>query len=140
MAESIRQRRALKAQANMAVGSPPPSKRLKEERAVEVAEEEGEPGTVGTFEVEKIVRHKKDRQTGEYVYITKWKGYSSTENTEEPELVGRRPPWERPPAPRAPPPPDGERCSGGTPPCTPPHMTAHGSGAGGGPPLHHSHL
>jgi hypothetical protein len=35
--------------------------------------------------VEKIVRHKKDRQTGEYVYTTKWKGYSSKENTEEPE-------------------------------------------------------
>ena len=31
------------------------------------------------------MRHKKDRQTGEYVYITKWKGYSSAENTEEPE-------------------------------------------------------
>ena len=54
---------------------------------MEVAEEEeeGEPGTVGTFEVEKIMRHKKDRQTGEYVYTTKWKGYSSKENTEEPE-------------------------------------------------------
>ena len=32
-------------------------------------EKEGEPGTVGTFEVENIVRHKKARQTGEYIYI-----------------------------------------------------------------------
>ena len=42
-------------------------------------------GTVGTFEVERIMRHKKDRQTGEYIYVTKWKGYSSSENTKEPE-------------------------------------------------------
>ena len=45
-------------------------------------------------------------------------------------LVGRRPPWERHPGPL----PTPERCSGGAPPCTPPHMTAHGSGAPGARP------
>ena len=60
--------------------------------------------------------------------------------------MGTQPPWERPPASRARPPPDTgavlrghapvhassydsarERCSGGTPPCTPPHMKLHAS-------------
>ena len=35
--------------------------------------------------MEKIVRCEKNRTTGERLYIVKWKGYSSSENTREPE-------------------------------------------------------
>ena len=67
------------------------SQKLKEEREVELAQEaidgeeaeddgmEGD-GSVGTYDAEKILRHSKDRTTGEYVYVVKWVGYD-TSNT-----------------------------------------------------------
>ena len=64
------------------------SQKLKEEREVELAgdgdvadgEEEAE-----TYVVERIVSHKRDHQSGEYIYLVKWKGYDSKVNTWEPE-------------------------------------------------------
>ena len=65
------------------------SKKLKEQRDVELAveggDDENDPTDIGMFEVEKILRHEKDRATGEYIYVVKWKGYDSAQNTKEPE-------------------------------------------------------
>lgn len=35
--------------------------------------------------MEKILGHKKDRKSGEYIYVVKWKDWGSEHNTEEPE-------------------------------------------------------
>jgi len=35
--------------------------------------------------VEKVLSHKKDRTSSEYIYVVKWKGWDSKDITEEPE-------------------------------------------------------
>ena len=35
--------------------------------------------------MERIVSHEKDRESGEYIYVVKWKDYGSGNNTKEPE-------------------------------------------------------
>jgi hypothetical protein len=68
------------------------SQKLKEQREVELAADGDGDGVdekdkEATCEVERIMGHKKDRATGEYIYFVKWKGYDSyLDNTEEPEV------------------------------------------------------
>ena len=67
------------------------SQKLKEQREVELAadadaeEAEADDSSIGTYEAERIVSHEKDRKTGEYIYVVKWKSWESKHNTKEPE-------------------------------------------------------
>ena len=67
------------------------SQKLKEQRDVELAADGDGDGVdekdkEKTWEVERIVHHEKDRKTGEYMYMVKWKGWESKHNTKEPEV------------------------------------------------------
>jgi hypothetical protein len=63
--------------------------KLKEQHEVELADGDGDEvdkkDKEETWEVERIVSHEKDRKSGEYIYIVKWKGWESKHNTKEPE-------------------------------------------------------
>ena len=65
------------------------SQKLKEEREVELAggddDDVDETDAAQTYVVERIVSHEKDRKSGEYIYVVKWKGYEAKHNTKEPE-------------------------------------------------------
>ena len=61
------------------------SQKLKEQREVELADGDGADEQAATYEAEKIMRHEKDRTSGEYIYVVKWKGWESKHNTKEPE-------------------------------------------------------
>jgi DNA polymerase III epsilon subunit-like protein len=66
------------------------SQKLKEQREVELAADGDGDGVdekdkAESHEVERIMSHEKDRKSGEYIYIVKWKGWESKDNTKEPE-------------------------------------------------------
>ena len=64
------------------------SQKLKEEREVELAGDvdgDGDGEVEKKYEVERLVSHERDRQSGEYIYVVKWKTYESKDNTKEPE-------------------------------------------------------
>ena len=66
------------------------SQKLKEQREVELADDGDGDGVdekdkEATYVVERIVSHEKDRESGEYIYVVKWKDYGSGNNTKEPE-------------------------------------------------------
>ena len=62
------------------------SQKLKEEREVELAggddDDVDETDAAQTYVVERIVSHEKDRKSGEYIYVVKWKGYEATPGKE----------------------------------------------------------
>ena len=56
------------------------SQKLKEEREVELAGDvdgDGDGEVEKKYEVERLVSHERDRQSGEYIYVVKWKTYES---------------------------------------------------------------
>ena len=65
------------------------SQQLKEQREVELADGGGDgvdtSDKEATYEVERIVSHEKDRKSGEFIYVVKWKDFESKHNTKEPE-------------------------------------------------------
>ena len=60
---------------------------VEEDAAQDDDEEEGasQPAQVQTYDVEKILRSRVERASGERFYVVKWKDFDNTHNTEEPE-------------------------------------------------------